>query len=351
MAIQNYGVWVGKPVRVSAERAEDDPDSPHIHLFYDDGHGGSFDGSKRASINVKSMSALSELVFWLIQDFQHPITEQLRDMDMGFTKVKSQSGTIALDYIRGNLMDFAKGRILPHDKPDANNDIIDFVMPELQAAINRDATLYLFGEPYSDHQGIHDVHMNQGSQGRFAKYNGVWQDGGIIMHFPDENRFSAIFLSFASQAIHTDETSGDAIPGSKNFAQLLGYPDDDTDSDGEDVVRDDQPVKIIAALVNPEGSEGQPDFKGRPEMVYLFNRTAHGIHLDGWSLLNKADEAHVISSDIWLHPGEVRSVVMGDVPLSNKGGLISLLDHNGIKIDGVSYTKQQAKKEGELVLF
>ena len=50
MAIKNYGVWVGKSVRVSAERADDDADSPHIHLFYDDGQGGRHDGSKRASI-------------------------------------------------------------------------------------------------------------------------------------------------------------------------------------------------------------------------------------------------------------------------------------------------------------
>jgi uncharacterized protein YukJ len=344
-------VWVGKPVHVSAERAEEDADSPHIHLFYDDGQGGKYDGAKRASINVKSLSSLSELVFWLLQDFHHPMVDQLRDIDPGFTKVNSHSGTLALDYIRGNLMDFSTGRILPHDKPDANDDIIDFVLPELQAAINREATLYLFGEPYNDHQGIHDVHMNQGSQGRFTKYNGVWQDGGIIMHFPAEHRFSAIFLAFASQAIHTDEVTGDALPWSQNFAQLLGYANDETENHEDVIIRDDQPVKIIAALVNPTGPEGQTNFTGRPEMVYLLNRTTQGISLNGWSLVNKANEAHVMSNDIWLAPGEVRSVVMGEVPLSNKGGLISLLDQHGIKIDGVSYTKKQAKNEGELVLF
>lgn len=351
MAIDNYGVWIGKPVRVSAERAEDDPNSPHIHLFYDDGQGGRFDGAKRASINAKSMSSLSELVFWLNQDFQHPITEMLRDMNVGFNRLKSQSGTVALDYIRGNLMELARGRILPHDRPGAKDDIIDFVLPELQAAINREATVYLFGEPYSDNQGIHDVHMNQGSQGQFTKYNGVWQDGGIIMQFHDENRFSAIFLAFASQAIHTDESSGNAIQGSKNFSQLIEHTDEDTEIDEETIIPDDQPIKIIAALVNPEGPEGQPNFEGRPEMVYLLNRTTRGISLNGWSLLNKADEAHVISNDIWLPPGEMCSVAMGEIPLSNKGGLITLLDHNGIKIDGVSYTKKQAGKEGELVIF
>ena len=57
------------------------------------------------------------------------------------------------------------------------------------------------------------------------------------------------------------------------------------------------------------------------------------------------------AADVWLAPGEARSVTMAEVPLSNKGGLITLLDAEGIKVDGVSYTKDQARQEGELVIF
>jgi uncharacterized protein YukJ len=347
MPIDNYSVWVARPVRVSAERAEQDPDTPHIHLFYDDGSGGNYDNARRASINVKSGSELSELVFWLIQNFQHPIVDELRSLAMGFQGIPSQAGGVALDYIRGNLIDLSQGRLLPHDRPGSGDDIIDFVMPELQAAINRNGTVYLFGEPYDDMQGIHDIHMNQGSQGQFKKYNGVWQDGGVIIHFPDEDRFAAIFLAFASQAIHTDEAEGHGLPGSQNLAQLLGQGGDG----GDITIADDLRVVIVAALVNPIGGENQPDASGRPEMVYLLNRSTQGISLGGWSLLNKNDEARLISDDIWLAPGEVRSVTMGGAPLSNKGGLISLLDNNGNKVDGVSYSKDQASKEGELVIF
>jgi len=349
MPIDKYGVWVAKPVRVSAERAETDPETPHIHLFYDDGSGGNFDHARRASINVKSSSALSELVFWLVQDFRHPALEGLPGLNKGFQRVPSQAGGMALDYIRGNLIDLGTGRVLPHDQPGPHDDIIDFVMPELEAAISRNATVYLFGEPYSDMQGIHDVHMNQGSQGRFKKYNGVWQDGGIIIHFADENRFAAIFLAFASQAVHTDEASGHSLPGSQNLAQLLDHTNNG--GGGGNTIVDDMRVVIIAALVNPVGGENLPDAAGPPEMVYLLNRSNRGIPLGGWSLLNKNDDAHVLSTDIWLAPGGVQSVTMGQAPLSNKGGLISLLDEKGNKIDGVSYTQEQAGKEGELVVF
>ena len=350
MTIENYGVWVARPVRVTAERRADDPDSPHIHLFYDDGTGGRFDNARRASINVKSGSKLSELVFWLQPDFRHPIVDGLRGMAQGFHSVAGEPGGAALDYIRGNLMDLTDGRILPHDHPGARDDIIDFVAPELEAAIGRSATVYLFGEPYGDRQGIHDIHMNQGSQGRFAKYNGIWQDGGVLIHYPDEDRFSALFLAFASQAVHTDEGTGHALPGSRNFAELLGDKPDGDDGDGDDIA-DDRRVAIIAALVNPVGAEGAPGSTRRPEMVYLLNRAATGVSLAGWSLLNRNDDAHDLSADVWLAPGETRSVTMAEVPLSNKGGLITLLDAEGIKVDGVSYTRDQARREGELVIF
>lgn len=341
MAIDKYGVWVAKPVRVTAERAEQDPRSPHIHLYYKNQENDSEEF--RASINVKSLSEISELVFWFIPNFhfQHSIVDKLRDLERGFQQIPSRGGDIALDYIRGNLMNFREGRILPHDLPEERDDIIDYVMPELQSAIERNATVYLFGEPYDDMKGIHNVHMNQGSVAQFARYNGVWQDGGIIIHFADENRFDAIFLAFASQAIHTDERTGNALPGSQNFAQLLKF------HDGTDDLR----VAIIAALVNPVGSENQGDSNVAPEVVYLLNRSREDISLKDWSLLNTNDVAFKIKDETILAAGEMRKIVMKQVPLSNKGGLISLLDERGNKVDGVSYTREQAKREGELVIF
>lgn len=68
-------------------------------------------------------------------------------------------------------------------------------------------------------------------------------------------------------------------------------------------------------------------------------------------MLNKNDNAHIISDDIWLAPVECRTVTLGTVPLSNKGGLITLLDENGNKVDGVSYTKAMASKEADWVIF
>jgi len=207
-------------------------------------------------------------------------------------------------------------------------------------------------------QGIHDVHMNQGSAGRFAKYNGVWQDGGLIIEDPDSGRLTALFLAFGSQAIHTDEQTGHSLPNSQLVAEILGY-DRPVDADSQipgkpnktDIIKDDRRVAIIGALINPVGPEGQPDHTGKPELVYLMNRSKEGFSLKGWKLLNRNDDAHTLSEDVWLEPGEVRAVTMGSTPLTNSGGLISLLDADGIKVDGVSYTRKDASIAGEITLF
>ena len=37
--------------------------------------------------------------------------------------------------------------------------------------------------------------------------------------------------------------------------------------------------------------------------------------------------------------------------LGNEGGIITLLDNKGLKVDGIAYTGEQAKKEGWTLVF
>ncbi len=59
--------------------------------------------------------------------------------------------------------------------------------------------------------GIHDIHMNQGNVGSFVRDDGVWQDGGVLFHFPREQQWTAIFLKFQSQSWHTDDVTGHTL--------------------------------------------------------------------------------------------------------------------------------------------
>jgi uncharacterized protein YukJ len=52
--------------------------------------------------------------------------------------------------------------------------------------------------------------MNQGNPpGRHERDNGVWQDGALLLHFPAEGRWTALFLAFQSQRWHVEETADD----------------------------------------------------------------------------------------------------------------------------------------------
>jgi hypothetical protein len=190
-----------------------------------------------------------------------------------------------------------------------------------------DARDKFFG--FSPGNGIHDIHMNQGSSASFAKYDGVWQDGGLIIHLPDENKWIAIFLAFQSQCFHTDDAQGHRIPDVCDDVPQPGAKN----------------VCIIAALVNPKG----PDMG--LEAVTLLNTTPSGIDLTNWALVDKNKKKATLKGSI--KAGETLRVILSgkDIELSNKGGIITLLNKKGLKVDGVSFTKEDADKEGWTIVF
>ncbi|KAF9123724.1 hypothetical protein BGW39_008729, partial [Mortierella sp. 14UC] len=159
MPVHSYGVWVGKPIRYETDGEADA--SPHINLIFKDDLLGSREHT--AAINVKSDGPDSRLVYWRINSFTHPITSTLEPLDYGFYRLPIRGVVRGLDFTRGTpILDIRTGRILPHDLPGGNNDILDVVEPVLDSAISQNAKVYMFGSSFGS--GIHDVHMNQGSR-------------------------------------------------------------------------------------------------------------------------------------------------------------------------------------------
>ncbi|GAA0420104.1 hypothetical protein Acor_29980 [Acrocarpospora corrugata] len=334
MPLRSYGVLAGRPVD---RRREGNTDTPHYQIHLRDNAGVDY----RASVNVQSQQAPSELLYLANEDFTHPVTALLPAAGSGWTALASQPGQASLDYIRGNLFDPALMRPLPPDLPGGDNDLADKLEHYVQRAINDAASgVYLFGERWGPEEstrdkifgflpgnGVHDVHMNQGNSAQFRRDDGVWQDGGILIHLPGENRWIAIFLAFQSQAWHTDDTTGHTI------GTAPGRPEPG-----------DLPLRIAAALVNPVGPAPEP------ETVTLLNASPAAITLDGWHLADQAKRTLPLTGSI--EPGEtLRQPVTAGLQLGNSGGAITLLDPTGLKVHGVSYTKDQAAREGWTINF
>jgi uncharacterized protein YukJ len=347
MPLKNYGILKGKAIEVRPGAGQ----SPHYQVYIVDDT-----TDYRIAINVQSKLSPSELEYLIDDRFDHPITALLEEVPLGFTKIASKPGTSALDYIRGNLFDRTKMRPLPFNVPGFDNDLNEKIDNVMQRALaDEEAVVYAFGERWGPEKnkkdkyfgflpgnGIHDIHMNQSNVGNFVGDDGVWQDGGVIVHFPSQGQWVAIFLKFQSQGWHTDDKTGHKI-GDEPAPEIPpvvippGPPPLPTTTDPQGLVR------IVAALVN---SIQSPEV----EVVTLVNASPREINLQGWSLLDGQKNRQKLTGS--LKAGEARAVrVDKPVALSNKGGLISILDETGLKVDGVSYTKAQASNPGWTIVF
>jgi uncharacterized protein YukJ len=342
MPLRTYGVLKGHAIASRPGVGA----SPHYQV-----HVVAADLQWRIAVNVKSQLAPSELLYLVVEDFRHPVTAGLGDLPFGHSELARAPGGTALDFIRGNLFDRGAMRLLPHSVPGPDNDLNEKLDAYVQRAIDdEDAVVYAFGERWgpepgtSDRyfgflpgNGIHDIHMNQGNVDAFVAQDGVWQDGALIIHYPPlrepdgterfPEQWVGIFLAFQSQAWHTNDVTGHTIDAPEGG-----------EADGH--------VRVVAALVNPPGED--PGL----ERVMVVNTSPEAIDLGGWAIADKNKRKSVLSGPV-LAPGAAHVIVLsGDgAQLSNEGGIITLLDPRGIKIHGVSYTRQDASRQGWTIVF
>jgi len=74
--------------------------------------------------------------------------------------------------------------------------------------------------------------------------------------------------------------------------------------------------------------------------------------MDGWMIVDKLKKKEIIRNNV-LRSTEVTKIKLSgqNAQLSNEGGIITLLNKDGLKINGVSYTKQDANKQGFIITF
>lgn len=359
MPISNYGVLKGRIVECRQER---DDFMPHYHILIR-ANGASY----RASINVQSGDRRHpHLLFDVEEDVRHPLMQRLAMLDEGFHPGEHGPDGLCVDYVRSGLVRPDRMRSIPHNVPGADNDLNEKLDALIRHAIDDpDVEICVFGGrwgPEHDRDqvfrflpgnGIHDVHMNQGTprQDRHAHDNGVWQDGAVFLHLRDERRWVGVYLAFQGQGWNTDDRTGypsgapqrhDARPGqtgrrTPDPARTQPHLPPRRAKPGEG-------VRIHSAEINPPG-----DDRGR-ETVTLHNTGRAAVTVDGWMLENGADARHTLAGRM---APDARLVVPlpVDVALSNRGGTILLLDAAGKPVDGVTYTRDHARDEGQTIRF
>ena len=346
MPLKNYSMLKGRPVNNRLGSGG----SPHYQVLVSDGA-----EMYRIAINVQSSDG-SEVEFLVRSRFDHPITEALTPFEPGLHRIDSAPGGVALDFIRGNLAQPWEFKPLPLSAPGPDNDLNEKVDAYIQRAMaDEESTIYAFGEAWGPETkadkifgfrpgaGIHDIHFNQGNPpGEFAATDGPWQDGGLILHFPSSNQWVAVFLKFQSQAWHSDDRSGAPIlPPDADHPGLPHAPVDRNRIPSFEAP--DGLVRIVAALVNDVHSPER-------ETVTLLNTADVPVDLTGWSLRDTHKNAMPLGGV--MAPGATLTVpVVAPAALSNRGGIITLLNEAGVKVHGVSYTRDEARQPGRTIPF
>ena len=139
MPLKNYSVLKGRPIAMRFGSGK----SPHyqVHLVADG-------ENYRIAINVESADG-SEVEFLVRSRFVHPITDELKGLADGLHPQPPQPNSVALDYIRGNLLQPQEMAPLPLTAPGPDNDLNEKLDQFVQRALsNEDAMIYAFGETW-----------------------------------------------------------------------------------------------------------------------------------------------------------------------------------------------------------
>jgi uncharacterized protein YukJ len=186
----------------------------HIHAIADGVH-------FRIAINTKSDIYPYDVLYYIDSDFKNELTEKLSKFPLGFyaigPNVKEEYG---LDYIRGNLLDIKNMQPLPDVMPGPDNDLNEKIRNITHKALqSKNAILYAFGKrwgpmgskdkyfDFAPSDGVHFIHMNQCMVQSQENLSDSWQDGGLLVNFLPENKWTAIFLSFQARCHGSEDTN------------------------------------------------------------------------------------------------------------------------------------------------
>ncbi|MBN9391450.1 MAG: YukJ family protein [Chloroflexi bacterium] len=225
MPVQHYCLFKGWAV----ERQLATFNNPHYQI-----HAIDQIDDYRISVNVFSdilfgrNNTISEVEYFLAEDFNHPITARLERLEPGLYPLDKfcnrHPGGLALDYVRTNLLDPAKMKTAPFNLPgsDLTNELNENLENCIKGTLlDKSAMIYAFGSQWGSQRqpdkifgfrpakGLSNIHMNQGNTpDMFEEDNGIWQDGALLIYRGTEKKWTGFFLKFKQQSWDTWDDTG-----------------------------------------------------------------------------------------------------------------------------------------------
>lgn len=212
-----YGVLVGS----LTTHFRDPPDAQgrwfHVNLLVDAPDGTGVTRSFRAAIDVDSkMSAVG--VEWKVLHLTAAALGPVAGLGPGHHPLAMTPSSGALDYVRHPALRPSPGCVFVRDPGPFLRRLLAALQPRwtagshleaseaLESILVAGATVLVFGEPFTNGFGIHNVHQNQGDPAgsQWWAENGPWQDGGTMVRRPD-GTYDVFLSKFSSQSYRTDD--------------------------------------------------------------------------------------------------------------------------------------------------
>jgi uncharacterized protein YukJ len=211
-----YGVLIGKIERHFIDPPDNEGRWPHYHIQVKKSNGEIFE----SAINLKSRTQI-RVEYRDFRNIDKRHFKTILEKEEGLHRISRNSQSGALDFVRHpGLKDpfcpFSNDEEKEHSASSSKhrcnctrwwleNGLNTVKL--MQYYIDSAERVFIFGEPYANGKGIHNVHMTQGDpiDSEFADEDGIWQDGGVIFqYFDPQPRLLALITKFQTQSLNTD---------------------------------------------------------------------------------------------------------------------------------------------------
>lgn len=194
-----YGVLVGKLSRYACDKRQDESHYYHCTLFVRTPKGG-----YRCVVDLDSKHRRDGLQ-WKVVELDSEEVGEVTSFPDGWHEIAMSEGSGSLDYYRtpalrpsaecvrvGKELEAVEGCWKYGTGHDAFRD--------LEPLLKSNRRIFVFGEPFRNGKGVHNIHQNQGDppDSRWAAENGPWQDGAVMVERHDGS-VAAFLCKFSTQ--------------------------------------------------------------------------------------------------------------------------------------------------------
>jgi hypothetical protein len=179
----------------------------------------------KCAIDVDS-KMLANGVEWRVVELGKTLLKGVAALADGWHVLVSNSTSGALDYVRSPELQSKVGCIFVVFNPILEalrrllQAMIDPIwkqgtsidaLADLEPLLQTPKRLYIFGEPFTNGLGVHNIHQNQGDPAgsQWWAENGIWQDGATLIQRQDDT-IAAFLNKFKTQSYQTD-TNGHPV--------------------------------------------------------------------------------------------------------------------------------------------